>query len=451
MKCWELQAVLSISCYVESAIMKQEKKSDLLKNYLNRHPHYPEFDVVPPVNTGLIVVIPVYREQAYLFHTLESLLKCHQPDKHVELILVFNSSEMDDSSIVNEQQKTAAQVRKDCFSRFPQWITPLIIEAYRLPRKHFGAGLARKIGLDAAIAHYAALNNPDGIIVTLDADTLVEANYFQQVLDWFANDKRNGASVYFEHPVEGDAFPAPIYEGIVKYELHLRYYLLALRFAGFPYAFHTMGSAMAFRALAYARIGGMPRKQAGEDFYFLQKLIPLGHYGEITGTAVFPSPRPSNRVLFGTGAAITRHAAGEDYVQTTYNLQAYIDLKQFLSLRDQLYVLSAHEYESWTYNLSGPMRSYLLNSGFFNDLDSMKKDCSGEKVFNRRFYEVFNAFRVVKYLNYVHEHFFSKTAVFDAVVLLLDQMGIDTGLMMTERELLEFVRTYERNNPVYLS
>lgn len=431
--------------------MKQEKKSDLLKRYLKRHPHYREFERVPVADTCLIVVIPVYREQEYLFQTLDSLLKCHKPDGAVELILVFNSSETDDSSIVEEQQTTAAQVEKNYFGRFPQWITPLIIEAYSLPRKHFGAGLARKIGLDAAVAHYAALNNPDGVIVTLDGDTLVEANYFQQVADWFNQPKRNGASVYFEHPVEGEAFPALIYEGIVKYELHLRYYLLALRFAGFPYAFHTMGSAMAFRALAYARIGGMPRKQAGEDFYFLQKLIPLGHYGEITGTAVIPSPRPSNRVLFGTGAAMSRHLAGEDFVATTYNFQAYIDLKQFLSLREQLYVLSAFEYESWTYQLSGPIRSYLLNSGFFDDLDLLKRDCSGVKVFSKRFFEVFNAFRIVKYLNYVHEHFFSKMAVFDAVVMLFDQMGLDAGLMMTERELLQFVRDYERSNPVSVS
>ena len=431
--------------------MKREKKTVLLKSYLNRHPHYSEFDAIPANDTGLIVVIPVYREREYLFHTLDALLRCKKPAMAVEVILVFNSSDQDGELVVAEQKATAQLVRERFFCRFPEWFKPLIIEAYQLPRKHFGAGLARKIGLDAAVSHYAALNNPDGVIVTLDADTLVQDNYLQKIRLWFEDDKRNGASLFFEHPVEGDEFPASIYEGIVKYELHLRYYLLALRSAGFPYAFHTMGSAMAFRALAYARIGGMPRKQAGEDFYFLQKLIPLRHFGEINETTVYPSPRPSNRVIFGTGAAITRHAAGEDYVETTYNFQAFIDLKQFLLLRNELYPLVADAYESWSYKLSGPMRSFLLNSGFFNDLDILKRDCSEEKVFVRRFYEVFNAFRIVKYLNYVHEYFFSKMPVFDAVILLLDALGLDVGAIITEQALLQFVRDYERKNPVYLS
>lgn len=97
------------------------------------------------------------------------------------------------------------------------------------------------------------------------------------------------------------------------------------------------------------------------------------------------------------------------------------------------------------------MRSFLLNSGFFNDLDILKRDCSEEKVFVRRFYEVFNAFRIVKYLNYVHEYFFSKMPVFDAVILLLDALGLDVGAIITEQTLLQFVRDYERKNPVYLS
>src|SRR5213594_3575687 len=89
-------------------------------------------------------------------------------------------------------------------------------------------------------------------------------------------------------------------EAIAAYELHLRYYVRALRYAGFPYAHHTIGSCMAVRADVYKKQGGMNKRQAGEDFYFLQKIIPLGHFTDLTETKVIPSSRPSDRVPFGT-------------------------------------------------------------------------------------------------------------------------------------------------------
>lgn len=428
-------------------LMNENRDYTILKRYLNHHPSYDGFDIVPDSALEIAIVIPVYKEREYLFHTLDSLLQCLKPSGSVEIIMVFNCSERDGEGILMEQIETAKLVRTNYEQRFPQWINPLVIEAYNLSKKHFGAGLARKIGMDAASAHFCAIGKPDGIIVTLDADTLVKPDYFRAISSWFSDSSRNGASIYFEHPLEGESFSPDIYNAITKYELHLRYYLQALRYAGFPYAFHTMGSAMAMRAGAYARIGGMPRKQAGEDFYFLQKLIPLGNFGEITETAVYPSPRPSDRVIFGTGAAISKHVSGDSYVETTYSFNAYNDLKAFLQKKHELYNVS--DYEGWTYELSGPMRSFLLNSGLLSEIDALKGDCSTEKVFNKRFFEVFNAFKIVKYLNYVHEHFFAKTAVFDNSLILLENMGFHTDNFFTEKQLLLFYRELEKKQPFF--
>lgn len=431
--------------------MAFRKDNNTIRRYLDKHPRYKGFELVPDSNLEIAIVIPVYKEREYLIHTLESLLQCSKPKGSVELILVFNGSENDDLLVVDDQKAMAEVIRQKFFAQFPEWLKPVIIEAYQLPRKHFGAGLARKIGMDAALTHFNAVNKPDGIIVSLDADTLVQPNYLDAVSQWFMIPKRTGAAIFFEHPVSGNDFSELVFDGIVKYELHLRYYLLALRYAGFPYAFHTMGSAMALRANAYARIGGMPRKQAGEDFYFLQKLIPLGNFGEMVETTIFPSPRPSDRVIFGTGAAITKHISGDDYVETTYNLQAYNDLKAFFTKRSELFNISSDGYESWTYGLTGPMRSFLLNSGFFNDVDALKGDCSTQKVFNKRFFDVFNAFKVVKYLNYVHEHFFTKMTVVDAATTLLERLDVTTELLLSEKDLLLFLRQYEKENPFYFT
>jgi hypothetical protein len=287
-----------------------------------------------------------------------------------------------------------------------------------------------------------------GVILTLDADVTLSHNYFTEVLKWFAADEdRQGATVYFEHPLHGHDFEAEVYKAITLYELHLRYYLQALRYVGFPYAFHTMGSAMSVRAVAYARIGGMPRKQAGEDFYFLQKLIPLGIFGEINTTVVYPSPRPSDRVIFGTGAAISNHLKGANTATTTYHIKAFEDLKVFFDSYKELYEVASVQYESWTYKLSGPVRSFLLNSGFFNELDRLKAVCGQQSVFKKRFFELFNAFKVVKYLNYVETHFYDRMPVFDAALQLLERQGYESKDLLTDEEMLQFYRRLERNYP----
>jgi glycosyltransferase involved in cell wall biosynthesis len=419
----------------------------LISRYLKKHPVIEGSFGKVSCDVTWMVVVPVYREEEYLFTMLDSVLKCEAPLSPGEIILVFNASSSDEQSVVEEQRACAHRVRSRYGERPVFWLTLLVVEAYDLPKKHFGAGWARKIGMDLACARLLSIDNPMGVILTLDADVTLSPDYFREVLKWFAADEdRQGATVYFEHPLHGN-FQGEVYKGITLYELHLRYYLQALRYAGFPYAFHTMGSAMATRAVAYARVGGMPRKQAGEDFYFLQKLIPLGVFGEINTTAVYPSPRPSSRVVFGTGAAISGHLKGANTATTTYHIKAFDDLKVFFDFYQELYEVVSAQYESWTYKLSGPVRSFLLNSGFFNELDRLKAVCGQQSVFKKRFFELFNAFKVVKYLNYVETHFYDRMPVFDAALQLLERQGYESKDLLTDEEMLQFYRRLERNYP----
>ncbi|ASB49630.1 glycosyltransferase [Alkalitalea saponilacus] len=422
------------------------KKTDftLLEKYIRKHPVLCDFHHEWKKKGGLMVVIPVYREQDWINETLESIMSCDEPECEVGVVLVFNASEYDSHEVVSGQKASAEYIRNNYHNRFPKWMHLFIMEEYSLPKKHFGAGLARKIGMDAAAYCFLKAEDPDGVIVTLDADTTVSPNYFTALRDWFSNPANRGASIYYEHPLDGHNFPDEVYEGITLYELHLRYYLQAHRYAGFPYSYHTMGSAMALRAVAYAKIGGMPKKQAGEDFYFLQKLIPLGGFGDLNTTTVFPSPRPSDRVIFGTGAAITSHVDGSDYIGKTYHIQAFEDVKLFFERKNEFYNLSPDKLEEWSYEFSGPVRSFLLNYSVLSDLQVIKKDCSSVDVFSKRFFEVFNAFKMVKYLNYTHEHFFEKMPVFDASLALLEIQGHSTDEFMFEKELLDYFRKLEK-------
>ena len=140
---------------------------------------------------------------------------------------------------------------------------------------------------------------------------------------------RSACSIYFEHPLSGNNYPEAIYKYITLYELHLRYYFQGLAYSGFPYVFHTVGSAIAVKALPYVKAGGMNRRQAGEDFYFIQKLVPAGGYFNLNSTTVYPSPRASSRVPFGTGASIGKLDAGNSSTLLTYNMLAFKELRVF--------------------------------------------------------------------------------------------------------------------------
>ena len=82
-----------------------------------------------------------------------------------------------------------------------------------------------------------------------------------------------GVSIAYAHRLEEADMTVQAREAIMKYELYLRYYRLALEYTGHPHAYHCIGSAFAVRTLDYVAQGGMNKRQAGEDFYFLQKLI----------------------------------------------------------------------------------------------------------------------------------------------------------------------------------
>src|SRR5690606_25563210 len=100
----------------------------------------------------------------------------------------------------------------------------------------------------------------------------VSSNYLKSLLK-AESQGWNGLSLYYEHPYEN--VENGVHRNyIIDYEIFLRYYALGLQYAAYPYAFQTVGSSMAARASIYASIGGMNRRKAGEDFYFLHKVFP---------------------------------------------------------------------------------------------------------------------------------------------------------------------------------
>ena len=83
----------------------------------------------------------------------------------------------------------------------------------------------------------------------------------------------------------------------------MRYYVLGLRFAGSPYALHTVGSTLAVDSVTYAHVRGVPPRDAAEDFYLVNKVVKLGRAVSVDCEPIAIRARHSLRVPFGTGRA----------------------------------------------------------------------------------------------------------------------------------------------------
>ncbi|MDG5799190.1 glycosyltransferase [Marinilabiliaceae bacterium ANBcel2] len=420
--------------------------SKVFKKYIERHnaAHYLQ-NCSDGIEPQLIVVIPVYLERDYLSATLNSLFNCRLPQLVVEIILVFNSCETDNREVVIQQEQHISDIQKSIIPLKPDSIDVSIIRAYNLPKKIAGPGTARKIGMDSAAARFYYLGNFNGVIVSLDADSTVSRDYFINIYSRFSETDVRGASIYFEHDTDGDQFDSDVYLSALKYELHLRYVRASLSFARFPFAYHTVGSAIALTALSYVSIGGMPRKQAGEDFYFLQKLIYYGGFGEINDVVVRPSSRPSNRVIFGTGAAISSSLSGDVDLSLTYSPSAFLELKEFLTVKDELYYVDSEYILDWCKNSPLLIREFLLFDSLLNNIKELKTQCSSLSVFQKRFYELFNYFKVVKYLNFVHNTIISKESLYSSSKkLLIDNNLLPANFGGDEKELLNLYRRLDK-------
>jgi len=192
-----------------------------------------------------------------------------------------------------------------------------------------GVGLARKLGCDLALERLDWGRQGGGpLLAMLDADTLVETNYLAALKDHFATRPEGAATVAFCHqPGESPRLAA----AITRYELYLRSYLLGLTLAGSPYAYPTVGSTVVCRALAYLRAGGMNRRLAGEDFYFLQQLAKTAGVAPLGATLVYPAARLSARVPFGTGPALGKILSGDSALTLCHPCEAFLLLRDWLS------------------------------------------------------------------------------------------------------------------------
>lgn len=290
----------------------------LVNRYLEKRGHVaPLVPFEPEPRFHRAVVIPAMAEFHYLAATLNSLAS--NPESMLEdtLFLILINQPSDASPEIVENNLRTVEMLNN--SKLPNlFYLNTVLEG--------GVGGARKLGMDIALTKLDWSVRP--LLFCLDADTLTKPNYLQNIAQAMEkNPQWSGAVVNFNHQLPDDP---KLRQAVIEYEFFMRYYVEGLRWAGSPYAFHSLGSATICWADEYVRCGGMRIRNGGEDFYFAQSLRKLGEIGFIDSTTIYPAGRVSSRVAFGTGPRLGKIIEGQ--ALGFYDFGIFIELKQLFDL-----------------------------------------------------------------------------------------------------------------------
>lgn len=390
-----------------------------------------------------VVVIPVLAEKNSLFATLASLSRNSSDELRRTLILcVINNRGNNIAShrdIKNNQDTIRylyalmrglpVEFSADCGladdwqAKFCPAMRLAYIDAsspgWEMTDKCGGVGMARKIGMDAALTVFDYAGAGEKLIISLDADTLVEENYLTAIRDFFVQGK-SAAVVDYAHQIPVGARGRL---AICTYELFLRYYVLGLRYAGSPYAFHTIGSTIVCTADAYIAVGGMNRRDAAEDFYFLNKLAKYKEVGRIRNTTVYPSARPSRRVPFGTGRRIVKFLEGGDEEFLLYDPRVFLLLRRWLDVMKSSPDRQTAEILTFARCIDPLLLSFLERNQFSETWERIRKNSKGQEMLLRHFHCWFDAFKTLKLIHFLTDHGYPLADMFRALEALLKLMG----------------------------
>lgn len=279
-----------------------------------------------------VVVVPLLAEHPGFLDTLADLAVGEEAVRRRTLVLLVVNNRAPDVARAEDIANNLRALDVLEGGAVPTGLRLAWVDASRpgreLPSKE-GVGLARKIGLDWALEVLVQGNDGAGGLICLDGDTRVEADYLARFDAYFSSGKRWAAVTEYAHPLDG---PEAETRAILCYELFLRYQALSLAWANAPFAYHTIGSAMACTAEAYAACGGMRRKRAGEDFYFLQALGKTGPVDYLRDIVVRPAARPSHRVPFGTGKRVRRFLDATHDEYRLYHPESFRVLRAWFAL-----------------------------------------------------------------------------------------------------------------------
>lgn len=365
----------------------------------------------------ICICIPVYNEYPSFFSTLRSLhvssltyLAYEKNPVPVSIICCVNARLHDPARIRENNAKMIYELTRIGFREFTDHpVLDLIVLDHSGDNTVFdsnqGVGLARKIAMD-----YAVLNGAQ-VLSCLDADTLVSSPYILCLSLFYKKTRINTnehqpawALTGFSHQ-KAETLEAE--KAIRSYEKYLNEHSRLLYECGTPYYPIALGPTIVCTAEAYAQCGGMNKRRAGEDFYFLQSLIKLhaefqGEQVVYLSCCVYPSSRISERVLFGTGKKIQNIINGE--ISTVFEHHMYEILKKFLLRFHKVLKENPMDFlHEVSFNLPEIM-PFLERDGFFKDWQNIYAvHAKSLKNLEHAFHDRFDGLKIIRLFHYLEE------------------------------------------------
>ncbi len=390
-----------------------------------------------------VVVIPAYAEKDFLFQTLESLAQNAPSSLEYSFVLCVVNNGKNPPPDVREnnlqtircldaliQRKSLRNVSGHpalqrllsmlADSRLKLGYIDAATAGREIPSGSEGVGMARKIGMDMALRLLPESPVQPALIISLDADSLVADNYLSAIRNDFSPEM-NAAVVAYEHQMPDDLRQR---EAILCYEIFLRYWVLGLKYAASPWAFHSIGSTMVTTTQAYVEVRGMNKRAAGEDFYFLQKLAKHASIHYLRKTRVYPSARPSQRVPFGTGKSIRRFLGGDwDQAYRLYDPRIFEIIKQWLELAQNRLFQEEDLLLNEALNIHPLLKAFLTGQDFSRVWSRIRKNTKNPKTFLKQFNDWFDGFRTLKLVNFLTRTAYPHVNMVEALKGLLDALG----------------------------
>lgn len=373
-----------------------------------------------------IAVIPAIQEYENLKNLLTSLSKINPLHNASTLFLiVINNTTSALAEIIEDNKRTlemlGAITSKQSFDDFAHSLVDSKInigfvdassKGKEMPDKEGGVGFARKIGMDLALKYFDYNSTKKRILICLDADCIVQKNYLDAIVDEVNNKNIEAGYVEYEHRLSGDEQENA---AIITYEIFLRYYILGLKYANSPFAFDTIGSTMLCDAESYVRIGGMNKRKAAEDFYFMEKLGKIASIQKINSTIIYPSARRSWRVPFGTGQRINRFFAGTHDEYLLLDPICFEILKKWLLVFMDDLIQSSEYYLQQAKMINDFLYDFLLEQGFKESWDKIVNETKKKEQIGKQKYFWFDAFRTMKLIHFLRDKAYPPINMFDAL------------------------------------
>ena len=338
------------------------------------------------------IVIPAYSEFKFIPQTLESINK-NKPEllNQTLVAVVINNTNNSPQSVKENNQLTLQKLNGNNY-QFPHAVIDAASSGLELPLKHAGVGLARKIGMDLVLPH---LISPKSLIFCTDADTKVSPDYLSKVTQYFDSHNTSAAVIGFDHLQSEDS---AINDAIGKYENFLKTTAEKMKNAGSPYGYVSMGSTIVCTAEAYCAVGGMSRKKATEDFYFLQELTKYCGVHNIPETLVFPSPRPVSRVYLGTGYRMEQIQIGFDITNLYYSDDAYRYLSKWLQLGGIAWKVPLHKLLNNISDIHPHLVEFLKLEGIEDVWSKIQNNAPSKSHFTEQFHRWFDWLKTIRFL-----------------------------------------------------